>query len=44
MKLSALAHACARYVVEVQGDCEVIIPFMDSRENHPDGLFFCISG
>ncbi|MBO4836449.1 MAG: UDP-N-acetylmuramoyl-L-alanyl-D-glutamate--2,6-diaminopimelate ligase [Clostridia bacterium] len=44
MKLSELARRCAHYVVNLQGDCEVSLPFMDSRENCPGGLFFCISG
>lgn len=44
MKLSDLARACAEQVIEVRGDCEVRLPFMDSREKTREGLFFCISG
>ena len=44
MKLSELARGCAEQVVEVRGDCEVRVPFMDSREKRREGLFFCISG
>ena len=44
MKLSTLAKACAPYVTEIRGDCEVSLPFMDSRRKQPQGLFFCISG
>ena len=44
MKLSDLAHACAQYVTERRGDCEVLLPCMDSRKKTERGLFFCISG
>lgn len=44
MKLSCLHRACARYVIEMTGDCEIRLPFMDSREKQENGLFFCISG
>ena len=44
MKLSELACRCAPYVQEIRGDCEVRVPFMDSREKRQNGLFFCISG
>ena len=44
MKLTELARACAQYVTETRGDCEVSVPFMDSREQHEIGLLFCISG
>lgn len=44
MKLSDLARACAQYVVQRQGDCDVHLPFMDSRKSVEQGLFFCISG
>ena len=44
MKLSDLARACAPYVTERQGDCDVLLPFMDSRKKIDQGLFFCISG
>lgn len=44
MKLSDLARSCAAHVIRIQGDAEVIRPFMDSREKMRGGLFFCISG
>ena len=44
MKLSDLARACAQYVTERRGDCEVLLPCMDSRKKTERGLFFCISG
>lgn len=44
MKLSELARACARETVEIRGDGEVLIPFINSREKQEQGLFFCISG
>lgn len=44
MKLTELARRCAREVVEIQGDCEVAIPFINSRQKTENGLFFCISG
>ena len=44
MKLSDLARSCAAQVIKVQGDAQVLRPFMDSREKMQDGLFFCISG
>lgn len=44
MKISDLAHRCADFVLSVKGDCDISVPFMDSRENCPKGLFFCISG
>ncbi len=44
MKLSELKRECAQYVIEATGDCQVAVPFMDSRKKQPQGLFFCISG
>ena len=44
MKLSELALSCAQEIVETRGDCEVLTPFIDSREKQEKGLFFCISG
>ena len=44
MFLSELARVCAQYVTQIKGDCEVRLPFMDSREKQEQGLFFCISG
>ena len=44
MKLSDLARACAQYVTKRRGDCEVLLPCMDSRKKTERGLFFCISG
>lgn len=44
MLLSELARACAKEVKQIKGDCEVLLPFMDSREKQEKGLFFCISG
>ena len=44
MKLTELARACAHEALEVRGDCQVEVPFINSREKQPNGLFFCISG
>ena len=37
MKLSDLARACAQYVTERRGDCEVLLPCMDSRKKTERG-------
>ncbi|MBQ9197081.1 MAG: UDP-N-acetylmuramoyl-L-alanyl-D-glutamate--2,6-diaminopimelate ligase [Clostridia bacterium] len=44
MKLTDLARACAQQVLDIRGDCVVETPFINSREKHENGLFFCISG
>jgi len=44
MKLSQLAQENAQFIQEVRGECEVAVPFMDSRKTVENGLFFCISG
>ena len=44
MKLSELARECANEVLEARGDCEIAVPFINSREKTENGLFFCISG
>ncbi len=44
MRLSELAHLCPQFILEEKGDCEVRLPFMDSRKTMEAGLFFCISG
>ncbi len=44
MKLSELARECARETLEIRGDGEVAVPFINSREKQENGLFFCISG
>lgn len=44
MKLSELARECARETLEIRGDGEVAVPFINSREKQKNGLFFCISG
>ena len=44
MKLTELARCCAEEVMEIRGEAEVGIPFIDSRQKQENGLFFCISG